>query len=279
MNLERSSIRWLAAALNVRPQFLVGVDGQVQAFYRPFLVKRGAKVRQIDRPVGALKFLQSKIESTLLATFPFPHALHGCVRGRSPLTNARQHLDQPLVVKIDLADFYPSVTCRMVHSVRQNDFRFGPPIATLLTRLTTYKGHLPPKAHGQAVISLTLSFCRPPKEIEAIAFAMGCTVTFFVDDIAISGQRARESLTSIIGVIEKQGLSLRYGKTEVMTYAHPQIVTGYTVNNARILSVPRPKERTNPRTHSRVETSAGVWSGHHEAGEIHPGERRACPTN
>jgi RNA-directed DNA polymerase len=204
VNLERSSIRWLAAAPNVRPQFLVGVDGQVQAFYRPFLVKRGAKVRQFDRPGGALKFLQCKIKSTLLATFPFPHALHGCVRGRSPLTNARQHLDQPLVVKIDLADFYPSVTCRMVHSVWQNDFRFGPPIATLLTRLTTYKGHLPQGAPTSGYLA-NVVLLPAAKEIESIAFAMGCTVTFFVDDIAISGQRARESLTSIIGVIGETG--------------------------------------------------------------------------
>lgn len=144
MSAERHSVRWLAATIHVRRNLLRVVDRRIEKYYRPFSLSRpGKKPRQIDRPVGALKFIQSRIKQYLLASFPFPHTLHGCVPGRSPLTNAGAHGQPPLLVNLDLASFYPSVTCAMVHAVWRDVFHFGPAIATLLTRLTTYRGHLP----------------------------------------------------------------------------------------------------------------------------------------
>ena len=41
--------------------------------------------------------------------------VHGCVKNRSPLTNARTHCKQVSVASIDIRDFYPSVNYNMVY--------------------------------------------------------------------------------------------------------------------------------------------------------------------
>ena len=199
----------------------------------------GRKVRQIDKPIGGLLFIQRLLKERLLATFPFPHALHGGIRGRSQVSNVGPHLNQRLVVHIGLKDFYPSVSCRMVYAVWRDQFGLTPPIAGQLTRLTTYKGHLPQGASTSGYLA-NLVLVPVASQIQAIASEHGCHVTFFVDDITVSGDRALEALNPIIAIIERHGLSLRHGKTQVMRSNRPQIVTGLSVNG-RTPSVPQPK--------------------------------------
>lgn len=240
MTTERESVRWLAATIHVRRALLLAVDRRIDRYYRPFpLARPGKKPRQIDRPVGALKFVQGRIKEHLLAAFPFPHALHGCVRGRSPLTNAGAHGKTSLLVNLDLASFYPTVTCEMVHAVWRDVFHFGPAIATLLTRLTTYRGHVPQGAPTSGYLA-NIVLLPAAAEIMQIAAAYGCAVTFYVDDISISGPRGREVINLLVEVLQQHGLSVGRDKTRVMPGHAPQTATGYTINSGRP-SVPKAK--------------------------------------
>jgi len=226
-------VRWLAAAIRVRRNLLLAVDYRIQRFYKPFSLPRpGKTLRQIDRPVGALKFIQGQIKEQLLSTFPFPHTLHGCVPGRSPLTNAIAHGKTPLLVNLDLAGFYPSVTCAMVYAVWRNVFHFDPPIATLLTRLTTYGGHLPQGAPTSGYLA-NIVLLPAADRMKQICAAAGCELTFYVDDISVSGTRAREVIEALIAVLHAHRLSVGRGKTKVMPGHTPQTATGYTINSGR----------------------------------------------
>lgn len=224
----------------MRRALLLAIDMDVDGFYKSFPLRRaGKKERRIDRPVGALKFIQGQIKDHLLASFPFPHAFHGCVRGRSPKTNAETHGKTPLLVNLDLAGFYRSVTCEMVHAVWRDVFRFGPSIATLLTRLTTYRGHLPQGAPTSGYLA-NIVLLPAADQIERLALSFGCTATFYVDDISISGPHARQVIDPMIAVIQAHGLSIGRGKTKVMAGHVSQMATGYTINSGRP-SVPRTK--------------------------------------
>jgi RNA-directed DNA polymerase len=228
-----NSVRWLAAAIHARRDLLLAVDGRIERFYKPFaLLRPGKTPRQIDRPVGALKFIQSRIKEHLLSTFPFPYPLHGCVPGRSPLTNAGAHGKTPLLVNLDLAGFYPSVTCAMVYAVWRDVFQFGPPIATLLTRLTTYRGHLPQGAPTSGYLA-NIVLLPTAERIKEICADAACEVTFYVDDISVSGPRAREVIDSLISALHAHYLAVGRGKTKVMAGNAPQIATGYTINSGR----------------------------------------------
>ena len=233
MMIIRQSVRWLAANIHVGRGLLRTVDADVPSFYRQFpLPRKGKDPRLIDRPLPPLRLIQDGIKDNLLVSFPFPHELHGSIRGRSPQTNARAHGKTPLLVNIDLEKFYPSVTCDMVIAVWKNAFGFGPAIATLLTRLTTHCGHVPQGAPTSGYLA-NIVLLPAANEIRAIAAALGCTVTFYVDDISISGARAREAIEPIVAVLARHGLRIGRDKTKVMPAHSAQTITGQTINCGR----------------------------------------------
>jgi RNA-directed DNA polymerase len=66
--------------------------------------------------------------------------------------------------------------------------------------------------------------------IEAVAESLGCSVTFYVDDIASSGANARQMIQPTIEILRDVGLSARHRKTKIMPAGGPQVITGYVVN-------------------------------------------------
>lgn len=249
MTSERNSVRWLAATLHVRRALLLAVDADIARFYRPFSLSRpGKKPRQIDAPVGALKFIQKRIKEHLLVSFPFPPTLHGCVQGRSPKSNAEAHGKTPLLVNLDLAGFYPSVTSAMVHAVWRDVFHFGAPIAPLLTRLTTHGGHLPQGAPTSGFLA-NIVLLPAADRIQDLAAAVGCTPSFYVDDMSISGRRAREVIDPLIDVVHEHGLSVGRGKTKVMAGHTAQLATGYTINSGRPSVPSRKRDQVREMIH------------------------------
>lgn len=137
-------------------------------------------------------------------------------------------------------------------------FGFGHPIASLMTKLTTHGGHLP---QGTATSGYLANLVLVPvvDRIKELAVSMGCRVTFYVDDITVSGARARDVLGPLIVIVHGLGLSVGHGKTRVMDRGEPQIVTGYTVNNKNHPSVPLAKrEKVRELIHEvRVRRSLG----------------------
>src|SRR5262249_20100449 len=71
--------------------------------------KRQGGERLIMAPKRELKTIQRQLVALLLSRLPAsPHA-HGFVRGRSIRSNAEPHRGKRVLVRLDLADFFPSV--------------------------------------------------------------------------------------------------------------------------------------------------------------------------
>jgi RNA-directed DNA polymerase len=104
--------------------------------------KRNGGSREISAPRPALKHVQLWIHTALLSAL-IPHeASHGFAPGRSIVTNASPHVGAELILKLDLRDFFPSISRRQVQGI----FRragYTVPVARLLTSLTTFGGGLP----------------------------------------------------------------------------------------------------------------------------------------
>jgi hypothetical protein len=116
------------------------------------LPKRSGGTRAIDAPSEALKDLQRRILRRLLAPLPVHPAATGFVRGRSIVDNARPHAARGVVINIDLADFFPSITAARVRAL----FRalgWGGEAANILTNICTHEGRLPQGAPTSPAIS------------------------------------------------------------------------------------------------------------------------------
>ncbi|ODS55136.1 MAG: hypothetical protein ABS36_10340 [Acidobacteria bacterium SCN 69-37] len=237
MNAHHSP-RWLAAALSVDVELLRFVVDRVDSFYRSFQrLKPNGEPRRIDRTVEELAFLQGRIAAVFLRSYDYASAMHGCVRSRSPLTNALQHTGQETLICLDVRSFYPSVTFRRVHRIWRDNFHLGSPITGMLTRLTTRNGCLP---QGVATSGFLANIAILPALAEIESLGLG-RVTFYVDDVTISSTAPPSVVIEAVAkAMSHAGFSIRRDKTQIARRGAPQVITGYNVDRSRP-SVPRAK--------------------------------------
>jgi hypothetical protein len=111
--------------------------------YRHFPVETGpSKTRHIYEPKPHLKEIQRRLGRRVLSMLDFGAYAHGGIRGRSPMTHAREHLGSRRVITNDIKSFFPSVSHRMVFDALRREQGLGRDVAALITRLTTIEGYL-----------------------------------------------------------------------------------------------------------------------------------------
>jgi hypothetical protein len=108
-------------------------------------------------------------------------------------------------------------------------FGCGDDVTWLLTRLTTFKGHLPQGARTSTALA-NLALLPVARELAAYARARGLHFSVFVDDISVSGAAAHEMIDHIARRLGARGFALSRRKTAVMKSGRRQVVTGVVVN-------------------------------------------------
>lgn len=209
-------------------------------YYHPFSKSTGKKIRWIDNPTGILKIVQSRIYGSLLRPLNFAEDIHGGVRKRSPATNATTHVGQPVVVSLDIGDFFPSVTNGHVFSVWRCSLRYSPRLSSLLTKLTTYEGHLPQGAPTSTALA-NLALDRADAKIRRLCVEKGLTFSRFVDDVSFGGAEARSIINDVVLILRQAGFRVPHRKMKIMPSSKPQLVTGIQINNRP--NLPREKRK------------------------------------
>jgi hypothetical protein len=242
LNGERHSEQWLARKLGVARELLIELAERPERHYRSFIIQPpGKKPRPIDNPDEDLKTAQREIRFRLLAPLRLPEHVHGCVKRRSPVTNAIGHCGQVNVASIDIKDFYPSVTNRSIYELWLQ-LGYGFRVASMLTRLTTYRGHLP---QGSPTSDALANHVLAPVDARLVEIARGLNLKLsrYLDNIDLSGVRTREAIPMVIEVLRDYGYGVRHKKTFNVGPRTVHVVTGYTVNNADVPSVCRKEQR------------------------------------
>lgn len=171
--------------------------------------------RTINPPKQELKIIQKRINAYLVDNIRIPEYAFGGVKGKDNIQNARVHKGQKYVFQTDLKDFFPYITNKMVYKMFV-DNGFSPDVASLLTKLTTFNGHLPQGAPTSTTIA-NLVFIPCGNEIKTIAEREGLRFTTFVDDVTISSQRDFKTvvheIVNCIQPAESRGFKISQGKT------------------------------------------------------------------
>ena len=168
--------------------------------------------RPINPPHEELKSIQKRINRYLVKHIPFPEYAYGGIKGKDNITNALAHKGIKFVFQTDLKDFYPFITNKMVYDMFVNN-GFSPDVASLLTRLTTYKGHLPQGSPTSTTIA-NLVFVPTGLKLQKLANDNGLRFTTFVDDITLSSQNTfQDIIPEIIRIITDNGFKISQGKT------------------------------------------------------------------
>jgi len=203
---------------------------------RPFQKKtKPPKRRVIDNPSEELKAVQSRINDRLLRPLSTPPYMFGGVRGKRVLDNVRVHQNTKVLVKIDIASFFPSITNRHVYRVWQDLLGCSPEISSLLTKLTTFERHLPQGAPtSTSLANLVLHLIDGP--IRSECERLGIRYSTWVDDLAFSSENPRPITNLVISTLQREGFRISRRKLEIVSPGERKILNGVLVG--RCLSSP-----------------------------------------
>ena len=211
--------------------------------------------RTIRAPMPLLKKTQRWVLREILEKLPVHGAAQGFVSGASTLTNAAPHAGAKVVVKIDIKDFFPTITFSRVKGMfRAAGFREH--IATVLALLCTE----PPRdaikvggktyhvATGDPVLPqgaptspyITNILCRRlDRRLRGWCAKAGWRYTRYADDLTFScvssekpvGSNRVEALLEFAKkALGGEGFTVNDEKTLVMRQGRKQRVTGLVVN-------------------------------------------------
>ncbi len=243
-------------------------------YHRFTIPKRSGKERAIWAPKPRLKAAQHWILHHIVERLPVHGAAHGFLPGRSTVTNAAAHTGSQVILKMDIADFFPTVSVSRVKGIfRKAGYR--EPIAILLSHLCTeaprevvthgdktYYIAMGPRCLPQGAPTspgLTNSLClRMDRRLEGLAKKYGWRYTRYADDLTFSlplDHKADPHTGAMIGsvtrIVADEGFQIRTDKTRVHRQGGPQQVTGLSVNTPGPPKVPRElKRRVRAQLHN-----------------------------
>lgn len=220
--------------------------------------KRHGEVRLLEVPKPRLRDLQRQLLRRLLDLIPPHEAAHGFRGGRSSRSFAAPHAGRRVVLRLDLADFFPTIHW---HRVRAVFLSAGYPdsVASLLAGLCTHsthagfldsldltpsrhwrlrrlhgRAHLPQGAPTSPALSNLIAF-RLDCRLSALAAAAGARYTRYADDLAFSGDEtfatsARRFHTQVAAIALEEGFEINARKTRIMRAGIRQRLAGIVVN-------------------------------------------------
>ena len=244
LGLTIPQVRWLAFHR----------DAATYIHYQRFTIpKRDGSDREIWAPNPMLKEAQRWILHNIVERLLVHGAAHGFLPGRSIATNAAVHVDSRIIVKMDLRNFFPTITYRRTKGVfRKAGYREQ--IATLLALICTesprevvqhngkrYFVSLGPRSLPQGAPTspgLTNAIClKLDGRLAGLADKYGWRYTRYADDLTFSlpnSSSGRTHLAALQGCVKKivsaEGFVVHPKKTRVIRKGSSQRVTGMVVN-------------------------------------------------
>lgn len=204
---------------------------------RPFQKHpRPPKKRQIDNPVGDLKDIQTRIYQRILKPLVLPSHICGGVKGKTVLANVRMHFGARTLVTLDIRNFFPSITNLQVYNVWRRHLDCSLEISKLLTKLTTFERHLPQGAPTSTLLA-NLVLSSVDGQIRRECARKGVQYSNWVDDLAFSGDNARDIINTAVETLRDAGLSVSHKKMKIMGPGDRKVLNGVLMG--KFPSLPR----------------------------------------
>jgi RNA-directed DNA polymerase len=269
LELSSGQLEWLA---DVRGLERTVEHEKLRNYRYRWTPRRSGLPRLIEAPKARLKEIQRWVLREILNLVPAHDAAHGFIGGRSVLTHAAVHIGHPIVLRIDLRDFFASVSAGRVYGIFRT-LGYDRGLAHTLTGLCSnsipamvWNGterpsqpqliqahfwlgrqlatpHLPQGAPTSPALANLAAFALD-RRLSGLGSAFNLSYSRYADDLVFSGSRltdgANRTLLQMTGrIVKAEGFRVNQDKTSMRTAAQRQLVTGIVVN-ARP-NVPRPE--------------------------------------
>jgi len=245
LNLTEPELDWFSRPWKNSPDNL-------QHYRYHWIPKRRGGHRLIERPKDALKLIQRSILHRILDHIPPHDAVHSYRAGRSVISYAKIHCGQPLLLRLDIADFFPSLhigrVCALFRTAGYPDevaqalaglCCHASPQQVLTNAPTPLKRsqvdrlrshHLPQGAPTSSALSNLLAY-RLDCRLAGLADSLGINYTRYADDLAFSGDRSVSKIANTVAaILIEEGFDPNTRKTRLLRRGQRQRLGGTIVN-------------------------------------------------
>jgi RNA-directed DNA polymerase len=249
-----------ALGISVKELYFYAIHRERDRFFnyiRFAIPKRGGGHRVIMAPKRRLKALQRRLLELLVNKLPVSEHAHGFRAGRGTRSNAEPHVGQKMVIRVDLKNFFPTVTFGRVHGYLIA-LGYGFPVATSLACLMTEAERQPVELENGTLVHVPVTnrhcvqgaptspaLCNAlvmklDRRIAGLARKFGVNYTRYADDLTFSGpldhKQAFGLTQAVRRIVEAEGFIVNADKTLLLSHARRQTVTGAVVNQTLGLS-------------------------------------------
>lgn len=201
-----------------------------QYLYDEDKIPKKKGVRTIFKPHAELKDIQKFILKNILYNYDVHRNVHGFVPTKSTITNAIRHINKKIILKIDIHDFFPSITANRVYGFFKT-LGYDVEDIMILTKLCTYKNQLPQGAPTSPCIANLICFTMDAR-LSGLARKNNLNYSRYADDMTFSGNKiGKKTIELIKKIILEEGFKLNLYKTKLLSQKNRQIVTGLILND------------------------------------------------
>ncbi len=236
LNLRHDDLNWLLSPRH-------------HHYHEQWLPKRKGGRRLLESPKPLLKQCQQTILKNLLNHLPPHEVATGFRVGHSILDFVQPHTQKPLVLKMDLKDFFPSLGRRRIKRLFMS-LGYRESVAYALSSLTTTRSHrrdfhtseqrlyqsfhLPQGAPTSPALA-NLGAFRFDCRLAAWARATETVYTRYADDLLFSGEKNLNRIikkfeTKVIIIAWEEGFTINPRKTRLMPQSQRQTAAGLILN-------------------------------------------------
>ena len=221
LGLKRSEIRTLLESID--KNYNVWSEVKTDKQNRPKTYLDGTvKKRTFRNPSVLLKLVQKRIKINIIDKVELPNNVHGGVKKRSNITNAKAHQGNKYLFETDLQEFYPNINMEVVYQTFL-ELGYSTHFSHWLTKLTTKDNQLPQGSPASLGIS-NLVFMKTDTQLNQFCKNNSITFTRYVDDLTFSAQQDfGDKIQAILNIVINDNFKISRRKT---VYDSNQTITG-----------------------------------------------------
>jgi hypothetical protein len=253
LNLKPNELFWFADRRGLERKTS---DEALRHYRYRWIGKRDGSARLVEAPKQRLKSIQRFLLENIVQAIPPHQAAHGFRTGRSIKSFTAPHTGKKVVLKLDLRNFFPSLSASRVIAIFLTA-GYPEPVAELLTALCTNstpgfvienapceetfypralyrQPHLPQGAPTSPALANLCAF-RLDCRLAGLAEAAGGTYTRYADDLLFSGNeefaRGVERFhIRACAIALEEGFEVNTRKTRIMHRSVSQRAAGLVLN-------------------------------------------------
>lgn len=232
----------LCLLLGRNQAYLASVINSNISHYREFEIpKRSGGKRTISAPYPALLECQSWIYENILSKIKIHSSAHGFTFKKSIISNSKVHIGQNHFLKIDLKDFFPSITINQVITIFKS-LGYTHKVSFYLSSICCYGDVLPQGAPTSPMLSNIVAKSLDNR-LMRYSKRFNLKYTRYADDLAFSGDSIPvKHIYYITNIINSCGFTVNEKKTILQQDKHRRIITGISIADD-FIRVPREYKR------------------------------------